>query len=47
MPLSKYIANSNPGLEKGFNNYKASVDADKGIYDYLMKATGGNGEHNK
>ena len=32
-------------LYKGYKHYKENVDADKDLYDYLMKSTGGNGEH--
>ena len=33
------------GYTGGYKHYKENVDADKDLYDYLMKSTGGNGEH--
>ena len=38
IPDSKHI-------EDGYKHYIKNVDADKDLYDYLMKSTGGNGEH--
>lgn len=32
---------------RGYKHYKENVDADKELYDYLMDATGGNGEKKK
>lgn len=41
------LIDPNNPLYKGYAHYKENVDADKDLYDTIMKLTGGNGEHNK